>query len=101
MQARIGPTFTGRPQSRDLSISLTGAHEAAGTSLVIPSLVTRAAIHLTRSAVVMLGGMSITRWPTVAHIGRTTRSAAGCRSRTLDRYGSPAWFWSNRSQPVP
>src|ERR1039457_6267688 len=32
MQARIGPNFTGRPQSRDLSISLTGAHEAAGTS---------------------------------------------------------------------
>ena len=34
------------------------AHEAAGVSLVMPSLVTRAAIHLTRSAVVMLGGMS-------------------------------------------
>jgi glycosyltransferase involved in cell wall biosynthesis len=32
MQARIRPNFTGRPQSRDLSISLTGAHEAAGTS---------------------------------------------------------------------
>jgi hypothetical protein len=32
-----------------------------GVSLVMPSLVTRAAIHLTRSAVVMLGGMSMTR----------------------------------------
>jgi hypothetical protein len=35
-------------------------------SLVMPSLVTRAGIHFTRSAVIMLGGMSMTRWPTVA-----------------------------------
>ena len=64
-------------------------HEATGASRVRPSLVTRAAIHLTRSAVVMFGGMSMTRCPTVAHVDRTTRSAAGCRSKTLDRYGSP------------
>jgi len=59
--------------------------EACGMSLVMPSLVTRAAIHRTRSWVVMLGGMSMTRCPTVAHVERTTRSAAVWRSSTLAR----------------
>jgi hypothetical protein len=36
------------------------SHEATGVSRVRPSFVTRVAIHLTRSAVVMLGGMSMT-----------------------------------------
>jgi hypothetical protein len=54
-------------------------------SLVMPSRVTRAAIHFTRSAVVMLGGMSKMRCPTVAQVERTTRSAAVWRSRTLAR----------------
>jgi 8-oxo-dGTP diphosphatase len=62
----------------------------AGTDLVQatgirPSLVMRAVIHWIRPAVVRPGGMSVTRWPTVAHMERTTRSAAGCRSSTLAR----------------
>ena len=52
---------------------------------VMPSLASRAAIQRTRSAVVMPGGMSMTFWPTLAQVERTTRSAADCRSRTLAR----------------
>jgi hypothetical protein len=61
------------------------SQEAAGISLMMPSRATRAAIHRTRSAVFMLGGMSMTRWPTVAQVERTTRSAAVWRSSTLAR----------------
>ncbi len=56
--------------------------QAPGTR---PSLVMRVVIHWIRPAVVRPGGMSVTRWPTVAHTDRTTRPAAGCRSSTLAR----------------
>lgn len=60
-------------------------HDADRMLLAMPSLVTRAAIQRTRSAVVMLGGMSMTCCPTVAQVDRTTRSAAVWRSSTLAR----------------
>ena len=55
---------------------------------MMSSLVRRALVQLTRSVVVRPGGMSMTCWLTAAHVCRTTRSAAGWRSRTLARYGS-------------
>src|SRR5260370_24029499 len=68
---------------RGLRVAALGLWGYAYFSLPRPSLVTCPAIHWTRCPVVILGGMSMTRWPTVAQVDRTTRSAAGCRSRTL------------------
>jgi hypothetical protein len=59
--------------------------EAGWASVVMPSSASRAAIQRTRSLVVMPGGMSMTFWPALAQVERTTRSAADCRSRTLAR----------------
>ena len=61
------------------------AQGAVRAPVVMRSLASRSATQRTRSSVVMPGGMSMTFWPTLAQVERTTRLAADCRSSTLVR----------------